>query len=168
MDTAATYIVRLTIQANVDSRFALFQYADGNLRMTQRGLDEHCFVLDPARYISIIAERLFPFFPIRPDRGRYRRHVQFRDHKFAHTFCFGYALSLLATASGMHTNKNTPDTVFISAPPVFGRYNELTVSPSRCTGSLRAPVGILRRVFPFIAVSNFDSARKFQTSGRRR
>src|SRR6267143_2291517 len=48
----AVFILRLTVQTNVDSRFAFFEDADSNLRTTLRGLDEHFFVLDLARYIS--------------------------------------------------------------------------------------------------------------------
>src|SRR6266849_647465 len=82
----AAWIVRLTIQANVNSRFVFFQDADSNLQTALRGLDECFFLVDLPRYISVIAERFFSLFLLRPDRRRYRRYVQFLDHKFSQLF----------------------------------------------------------------------------------
>src|SRR5216684_9336974 len=61
----AALILRLTTQANVNSRFVFFQDADSNLRTAPRGLDECFFLVNLPRYISVIAERFFfPFLAL--------------------------------------------------------------------------------------------------------
>jgi hypothetical protein len=76
---AGGLILRVSVQANVDSGFAFFQDADGDAGAAVRGLDDSFFVIDFRGYLAIVGEGVLAFFQFGTERSGQDFYVNLFD-----------------------------------------------------------------------------------------